>query len=111
MSIPPRLTTKLRGALGEEAAEDLVTWLEEEQSERLALRADVAELRHEMNTGFAKLAAEIKALVTERVHTLEHRIAAVDTRVAEAKADLMKWSFVFWVGAVSAIAMLAGVLP
>lgn len=31
-------------------------------------------------------------------------------RIANVKSDLMKWSFVFWVGAVAAIAMLADVL-
>ena len=43
--------------------------------------------------------------------------AKVDTRFAQLEktiearaADLIKWSFVFWVGAVAAIAMLAGVL-
>jgi hypothetical protein len=30
--------------------------------------------------------------------------------IGNVKADLMKWSFLFWVGAVMAIAMLAGVL-
>jgi hypothetical protein len=30
--------------------------------------------------------------------------------VADVTADLMKWSSVFWVGAVTAIAMLAGIL-
>jgi hypothetical protein len=31
-------------------------------------------------------------------------------RIADVKSDLMKWSFVFWCGAVAAIAALAGVL-
>jgi hypothetical protein len=46
----------------------------------------------------------------ERIGKVELRIAEVDAHVAEVKADLMKWSFVFWVGAVGAIAVLAGVL-
>lgn len=41
---------------------------------------------------------------------LSLRIHQVDVRVAESKADLMRWSFVFWVGAVAAVAALAGVL-
>ena len=53
-----------------------------------SLRADVAELRHEMRLGFA-------------------RIEAQGDRTT---ATLLKWSFVFWVGAVGAIAALAGVL-
>jgi len=53
------------------------------------LRADIAELRHEMQVGFARL----------------------ETRFERRFGDLIKWSFVFWVGAVAAIAMLARVLP
>ena len=84
MSLSPRLQRKLLESLGQEAAEDLVTWMEQADSHR----ADVAELRHEMQLGFSR----IEAMVEKRF------------------GDLMKWSFVFWVGAVSAIAALAGVL-
>src|SRR5882762_5107403 len=52
------------------------------------LRADIAELRHEMQVGFA----------------------TVETRFERRVGDLIKWSFVFWVGAVAAIAMLARAL-
>lgn len=58
------------------------------QSEVTQLRADIAELRQEMQVGFA----------------------ALETRFERRFGDLIKWSFVFWVGAVAAIAMLAGVL-
>jgi hypothetical protein len=110
MSVSPRLSTKLHETLGQSAAEDLVTWLDEERSERLqlreAIRADFAELRQEMHAGFAKTHDRIHDVET----TLRGEIHVVDRRVAEVKADLMKWSFVFWVGAVTAIAILAGVL-
>lgn len=93
------LSNKLRETLGSEAGEELMTWLDEERSERQTLRADVAELRQEMDAGFAKLGAD----VTAQLH-------ALDLRLIETKADLMKWSLVFWVSAVGAIAALAGVL-
>ncbi len=48
-------------------------------------RADIAEMRHEMQVGFATL----------------------ETRFERRVGDLITWSFVFWVGAVGAIAMLA----
>ena len=57
-----------------------------------SLRGDVAELRHEMQLGFARLEGSL------------------DAKIGQLRADLMKWSFVFWVGAVGAIAALAGVL-
>lgn len=85
MAIPQHLHRKLQQTLGQEAAEDLVSWMESVDSNR----ADIAELRHEMQVGFARLEA-----------TIERRAA-----------DLMKWSFVFWVGAVISIAVLATVLP
>jgi hypothetical protein len=59
------------------------------------LRADFAELRQEMQVGFAKLHEEM---------------ARLEARFERRFSDLIKWSFVFWVGAVGAIAMLAGVL-
>ena len=52
------------------------------------LRADIGELRQEMQVGFARL----------------------ETRFERRFGDFIKWSFVFWVGAVGAIAMLARAL-
>jgi hypothetical protein len=37
-------------------------------------------------------------------------IGRLEAKIEQRTADLMKWSFVFWVGAVGAIAVLAGVL-
>jgi hypothetical protein len=52
----------------------------------------------------------VQTTLGERIGKVEVRIAQVDARVADVKADLMKWSLVFWVSAVGAIAALAGVL-
>lgn len=48
--------------------------------------------------------------VDRRLDRLETRMGALEVKVGDVKADLMKWSFVFWVGAVGAISALAGVL-
>jgi hypothetical protein len=76
------------------AGDDLVTWIDETSAVRADLaelrrntRADIAELRHEMQVGFARMEANLTAAV------------------ANSRSDLMKWSFVFWVGAVAAIAV------
>lgn len=108
MPITPRLSEKLHQALGEEAAE-LVNWMHRVDAGvadvatrgdlgelREAMRADLAELRQEMRVGFAELRQEM---------------ARLEARFERRFGDLIKWSFVFWVGAVAAIAMLAGVLP
>jgi len=82
----------------------------EHEEKVAAIHADFAEYRHEM----AALIQGSELRLLERIHGLEtkldERIGKVEVRLADVKADLMKWSFVFWVGAVTAIAMLAGVL-
>lgn len=69
-----------------------MTWLEEERQERVQLRVELAEFRQQM-------AAQMAGM--------EMRLTG---RIADVKSDLMKWSFVFWCGAVAAVAALAGVL-
>jgi len=88
MALPRSLTRKLQETFGQDTGGDLVTWLEEEREDRAQLHAQVAALRHEM------LAIETR----------------LSTKIAEVKSDLMKWSFLFWCGAVASIAALAGIL-
>ena len=52
-----------------------------------------------IDTGFA--AADTK---------LQTGLLQIEIRMERRFADLLKWSFVFWVGAVGAIAVLAGVM-
>jgi len=110
MAIPGPLSKKLRDAMGPDAGSDLVTWLQEmraEHDEKLAaIHADFAEFRHEI----ASLIQASELRLVDRIHAVDERIGRVEVRVADVKADLMKWSFVFWVSAVGAIAALAGVL-
>ena len=79
---------QLRQTLGEEAAGRPGLDGREKDAQRAewrdAMRADFAELRQEM--------------------------ALMEARFERRFSDLIKRSFVFWVGAVGAIAMLAGVL-
>lgn len=137
----------LNETLGPDAAEDLVTWLDEMRSQHNellgAIRGDFAEMRQEMHAVEARLGerlesrvhaletslrGEIHAVETrlgERIHGVEvklgdrihgvetnlgDRIGAVSEKVERSAANLIRWSFVFWVGAVAAITVLAGVL-
>jgi len=116
MSIPPRLASKLNDTLGAQAAEDLVSWLDETRAGHGELRADFAELRQEIESRMATK-DELHALETNlrgEIHAvhldLVRQIAGVSTQVQTSAAKLIQWSFVFWVGAVGAIALLAGVL-
>jgi hypothetical protein len=95
MAIPSNVARRLREVLGKEAGEDLVTWMDETAN----VRSDLAELRHEMQAGFTRMDARFERIQAE-----------VTAQIERSRADLIKWSFVFWVGAVTAIAALAGVL-
>lgn len=92
MAPPAPQFRKLRDKLGTEAGEELVTWLGDMESQHEKTRREMAELIR-----------GVEARLTERIHHVE-------LRVGEVQSNLMKWSFVFWCGAVAAIAALAGVL-
>ena len=115
MSVPKRLAIKLQEALGHDAAEDLVTLFDEIRTEQRGLRLDVAELRasvtesrQEMRAMEARLSEKLQNSIGASTVELAKAIAAVDKRIDEKHAELIKWSFLFWVGAVGAIAALAG---
>ena len=92
MTISARLSRRLYEAFGDDAASDLVDWMQQVDAQRVELR----EL-NELN--FARFTA-----------TLDDRVNKLRVDIERTRADLIKWSFVFWVGAVSSIALLAGVL-
>jgi hypothetical protein len=48
--------------------------------------------------------------IDRRFERSDDRFTAVLEKVSDVQSNLMKWSFVFWCGAVAAIAALAGVL-
>ena len=142
MAITARLSLALHQALGDESANDLVTWMELVESNRLVFRETMGAFGARMDAGFAEstLALEKRlradreaadarfakwneqadarfAKIDQRFEKIDERFVKLDERLARLEAtmerrfaDLLKWSFVFWVGAVGAIAVLAGVL-
>jgi hypothetical protein len=117
MAIPSRLSKKLRQGLGDDIGGDLVTWLDEMRTEqeqfRSDMRADVARLTSAIEACEARLSQKMDdrfAKVDERFSRVDERLAGLNVAIADSKGDLMKWMLVFWVGAVGAIAALAGVL-
>lgn len=108
MSVPRRLAIKLQETLGHDASEDLVTLFDELRTEQRGLRADVAEVKQEMRAMEARMVEKLQGLIAASTIELVKGITAVDRRIDEKHAELLKWSFLFWVGAVTAIAALAG---
>ena len=125
MTTSPHLSGKLREALGTDAGDELIGIVDKAAADITDLRGDVAELRHEMQVGFARIEHALAAMRSDIKADLAQQIAAVRTdlgneisavrtdlgdRIGGVRSDLMKWSFTFWVGAVLSIAALAGVL-
>jgi hypothetical protein len=81
---------------------------------RAEVRADLSEsagaVRKEIGDGISALRKELVDSNASLRKDMTEGFAAMRVQIAGVRADLMKWSFAFWVGAVLAIAALAGVL-
>ena len=99
--ITPRLSQKLQQTLGGQEGAEFVNWMHEMDARvsDVATHGDLAQLRADLRADFAELRQEMQV-----------GFAALETRFERRISDLIKWSFVFWVGAVGAIAMLARAL-
>jgi hypothetical protein len=132
MPVTARLSHRLYETFGEEAGADMVGWMQQIEAQRAELRelnelnfsrveSRIAQFDAAMDARFAQVDSRFAQLET----SMDARFAQVNSRFAqleasivgrlEAKieqrvADLMKWSFVFWVGAVTSIAVLARLL-
>lgn len=116
MAIPVRLSRKLHETLGTDAGGDLVTWLDEVRAENARFRRDFLAMEARIDERFARIDERFDRIdvrfdrIDLRFAKVEEKLATVPAAIAESRAELMKWMLVFWVGAVGAIAALAGVL-
>ncbi len=120
MPISATLSRKLFETFGDEAAGDMVDWMNRIDSARSKLR-DLNEANAKRIDGkFAFVDArfehvdarfdKLEGHIDHRFAQLESSIAQLQIKIEQRTADLMKWSFMFWLGAVAAIAILAGIL-
>ena len=81
---------------------------------RAEIRADIADLRSELRVEIGDTRTALRKEYADGNAALRKDMTdgftALGLQIAGVRADLMKWSFVFWVDAVLAIASLAGVL-
>jgi hypothetical protein len=87
-----------------------VNWMQQVDAHRAELR-DLNELYlSRVDARFAEARAASRADLAELRQQVQAGLGSLEAKLEKRVADLMKWSFVFWVGAVGAIAVLAGVL-
>ena len=70
----------------------------------------LAALREEVRVGHARCNTKVETALARSDVKLETGLAHIETKFERRFGDLLKWSFVFWCGAVAAIAALAKVL-
>ena len=102
MATSPRLPKHLRAALGPEAGEELVTILDE-------IRKDHERSEARFNEHMARIDRRFDQM-DQRFARVDNKLVALEVKLGDVKADLVKWSFLFWCGAVASVAALAGVL-
>jgi len=95
--VPGRLAVRL----GDEATLGLLDLLDHEQARWSDQMLNIAAERFER-----RLSQEVAALRVTLTRELHEGLSAVHREVATARADLFKWSFLFWVGQVAAVASL-----
>lgn len=138
MAISARLSRTIHRALGDEAGEDLINWMGQVEANRSELRelmeawaartdgrfealvaktdSRFAESAARVDMRFAESAAhfdkqfaESASRMDQRFSELKECIGGLEIRMERQFADLYKWSFVFWCGAIG-FAVIARIL-
>jgi len=96
-----RIPPALRGRLEDEATFGLIELLESERKDWSEHVLSVASDRFER-----RLAQELGAFKTEVSQALSDVATTIREETATAKLEMLKWSFVFWIGQVATVAGL-----
>ena len=96
-----RIPPALRGRLEDEATFGLVELLDSERKDWSEHVLSVASDRFER-----RLAQELGAFKSDISKALNEVSTAIRDETATAKLEMLKWSFVFWIGQVAAVAGL-----
>lgn len=110
MAISARLSRTLRESLGEEGADDLVNWMMHVEASRSELQDVMEAWRVTTDSRFAELGARIDLRFSEQQQEMRLGFSNLESRFERRFGDLLEWSFVFWCGAVGAVAVLAHAL-
>ena len=106
-----RIPVALRSRLGDDATFGLIELLDSERKDWSEQVVGVAADRFER-----RLTEEISGLRVELREALHEGLTAVRQELATTRVETLKWSFLFWIGQVAAMAgllayMLRGLRP
>jgi hypothetical protein len=109
MPIAAKLSRTLYDTFGHEGAEAMVDWMQQVETQRSELRelndlsfaridARFAEARAENDLCFARIDTRFAELREEMHMGFANLEAKLVTQIERRFSELIKWSFVFWVG-------------
>jgi predicted nucleic acid-binding Zn-ribbon protein len=97
------LYEKLKPKIGEEEARALLEFVEASVERKAATKEDLQQtelaLREEIR--------RVDQALREEIHKLDQKIEAIKLEMATVKADVIKWTFGFWI---SNVAVLSGIM-
>jgi len=100
MPVTARLLQKLHETLGDDATNDLFSWWDEAATVNRAAVREVADLY------FERFDARLSKGLTELRAEMEVKLERFEVRLADQRADLIKWMFIFWIGTIVPLAGL-----
>ena len=115
----PNLGLRLRDKLGPEGSQDLSHAFEEVKIDMLTIAAErfdarlvalSAELRSEIHQTQSGLRQEMARMDTGIRTTLTDGLSTIRTDLSESRVAVMRWSFFFWLGQLTATIALIGLL-
>lgn len=106
--IRPNLGLRLRDKLGPEASQDLSAAFEEVENAMLTVATERFEAR--LAAVASDLRQEMARMDSGIRITLAEGLANIRIDLSESRAELIRWSFFFWVGQFAATAAVIGLL-
>lgn len=105
------LYEKLKPKLGEQEARSLLEYIDTSIEHRAATKADLEHMGTALKADLERVATALKAELREEIHGVEsglreaiHRVeSSLRQEIERGKSEMIKWSFLFWVGNVAAI--------
>lgn len=104
----PVLSMRLREKIGHDAADDLVAALEANKDAMLTASQERFDAR--LAAGFAELRQEMTTLDAGLRVALAEGLSKIRTEMADMRVDVLRWSFLFWIGQVVATATIMTLL-
>ena len=110
---------RLRDRLGPEASQELSDTFEEAQNDMLTIsteRVDArlafvgSDLRSELYRTQSELRQDIARMDAGIRIALSDGLSKIRTDMTEIRVDVVRWSFIFWVGQFAAMAALIGLM-